>query len=596
MYSAFGILRIIVALAFVAVLLNGCKPRTQAPSGTVRVRINEEPATLNGFLLSDANKTTILSYIQWSPLSIDPLTLQWTPVVADSLPRTHVLPNGRLRVTLRLRPEAHWDDGRPVTAKDVLFSLKLLLCPGVNSQHLRNFYINLEGAEADTEDSLVYHVIFREPLFNAPSLAGDLYLFPEHLLDSTYILRRYTVADMLFRGDSIAQDKDVQRLAEWFNTHYNGRQVLHGCGPYRLKQWEADKRLVLERKKPWWGDTLSSRPGISVFFQARPQTIVFEIIRDEQTALSALRSGQLDVLGGISAAVFKKLADSAGTRFQTFSPNLMAYHALHFNMRHPVLTALPVRKALAHLINTEDIVRVVFENMVYPAATFIHPSRKELLNDTLKPYAYNPKLAAEILRNEGWKDTDGDGILDKIIQGRRQSMRFTLYTNSGNAARLRMAEMFREACRPLGIAIDVQTLELRQLIERIRSHHFDMYMGGMISSVVDPDPYQIWHSQAYTTGSNFTGFGTPASDALIERYRRSLDRTERLRLLKELQAIVYEQVPAVFIVAEKDRIAVSSRVQNITISDQRPGYWLGTAEVSERPQAKLGRKNSYFFE
>lgn len=583
MFSAFGILRVFAALAFAVALLHSCKPRTQAPSGTVRVRINEEPATLNGFLLSDANKTTILSYIQWSPLSIDPFTLQWTPVVADSLPSTVVLPDGRLRVTLRLRREAKWDDGRLVTVKDVLFSLKLLLCPGVNSQHLRNFYINMEGAEEDTEDSLAYHVIFREPFFNAPTLAGDLYLFPEHLLDSTYILRRYTVADMLRRGDSVSQDKDVQRLAEWFNTQYNGRQVVHGCGPYRLNKWETDKRIILERKKHWWGDPLSNRPGISAFFKAKPQTLVFEVIRDEQTALSALRSGQLDVLGGISAADFKRLADSAGTRFQTFSPNLMAYHALHFNMRHPVLATLPVRRALAHLINTEEVVRVVFENMVYPAATFIHPSRKEMLNDTLKPYAYNPKLAAELLRKEGWMDTDRDGILDKIIQGRRLSMRFTLYTNSGNTARLRMAELFREACRPLGIAIEVQTLELRQLIEKMKAHHFDMYIGGMISSVVDPDPYQIWHSQAYTTGSNFTGFGTPASDALIERYRRSLDRKERLQLLKELQAIVYEQVPAVFIVAEKDRIAVSPRLRNITISDQRPGYWLGTAEVSRTP-------------
>lgn len=572
-------IRILLYLLAVA-LAGGCIRKTKKYSeGTVRVRISSEPATLNAFLLGDANKTTILSYVQWSPLSVDPVRLDWTPVVAESLPQTEILPDGRLRVRIRLREEATWDDGKPVTAADVLFSLKLLLCPGINSQHLRNFYLQVENAEADAQDAKAYTVTFKEPYFNAPYLAGDLYLFPEHQADSTGVLSRYTVKDMLEKPDSVARDTAVKRLAEWFNTIYNGRQFIYGCGPYRLKSWEADKRIVLERKARWWGDQIADKPGASVLFQARPQTLVFEIIKDEQTALAALRSGQIDLISGLTPNSFTSI-DTTGGSFQKFTPNLMAYHALYFNLLHPVLAERPVRQALAHLVQVDEVVRVVYQNLVYPAVTFVHPSQREFLNDTLKPRAYDPSKAARLLAEAGWRDTDGDGILNKTLNGRKTDLRFTVLTNTGNLPRQQMAEMLREAARPLGIRLDVRLLELPQVIEKLRSHDFELYLGGMISSVVETDPYQIWHSAAHTMGSNFSGFRSTQADSLIEHFRTTLDRPERIKMLKTLQAIIYDEVPVVFIVAEKDRIAASGKLRNLTISDQRPGYWLGTVSLT----------------
>jgi peptide/nickel transport system substrate-binding protein len=555
-----------------------CNPKKPAPTGTVRVRINSEPATLNAFLLGDANKTTILSYVQWSPLSIDPVKLDWTPVVAESLPQSEILPDGRLRVRLRLRDEASWDDEKPVTAADVVFSFKLLLCPGVNSQHLRNFYLMMEDVEADPQDPKAYTVTFKEPYFNAPYLAGDLYLFPEHQTDSAGILRRYKVKDMLEKPDSVARDTAVKRFAEWFNNAYNGRHFLYGCGPYFLKSWEADKRIILERKSRWWGDRIAGKPETSVLFQALPKTLVFEIIKDEQSAVAALRSGQIDLISGLGPHSFTSI-DTTGGHFQKFTPNLMAYHALYFNLHHPALAERSVRLALAHLVQTDEVVRVVYQNLVYPAATFIHPSRKEFLNDTLRPRAYDPSRAALLLSEAGWRDTDGDGILNKVLNGRKTNLNFTILTNSGNLPRQQMAEMLREAARPLGIRLEVHLQELPQVIEKLRTHEFEIYLGGMIASVVETDPYQIWHSTAHTLGSNFSGFHSAQADSLIERYRTTPHRAERIKILKELQAIVYEETPVVFIVAEKDRIVASGKLKNLTVSDQRPGYWLGSVEV-----------------
>lgn len=559
----------------------GCLQPESRPHGTVRVRINSEPATLNGFLLGDANKTTILSYLQWSPLSIDPLGLDWTPVVAEALPQVDSLIDGRLSVKIRLRKEARWDDGRPVTGADAVFSLKLLLCPGVNSQHLKNFYLLMEDARVAEKDSQTYEVIFRKPYFNAPFLAGDLYLFPEHKTDSTGVMRRYSVRDMLERPDSVARDSNIQKLAHWFNTEYHGRRYVFGCGPYRLKSWETDKRIVLERKENWWGDALSNKNNVPVFFTARPQTLVFEIIKDEQSALAALRSGQIDLINGISPLAFEQV-DTQQSPLQKFTPNQMAYHALYFNLRHPVLAEKEIRRALAHLVPTADIVHVVFRNTVYPAATFIHPTRTEWLNDTLRPYPFNVQYASEVLRKNGWHDSDKDGIPDKLLQGRRQKLRFTILTNTGNPARQNMAEMISASAAQAGIKLDIRLMELPQMIEKMRSHDFDMFLGGMVSSVVESDPFQIWHSTAYSMGSNFTGFSRPEADALIERYRVTLDRRQRMEQLKKLQALVYEEIPVVFIVAEKDRMVASARLRGLTVSDQRPGYWLGTVDLERR--------------
>ena len=124
-----------------------CHIPEQRKEDIIRVRLTQEPNNLNGFLLGDLNKNTILSYLQWAPLAVDPVLLDWMPLVAKDVPQTELQPDGTLKVTIQIRDEVTWDNGDSLTADDVLFSFKLLFCHGLSSPVFPFFYIikNVNG-------------------------------------------------------------------------------------------------------------------------------------------------------------------------------------------------------------------------------------------------------------------------------------------------------------------------------------------------------------------------------------------------------------------------------------------------------------------
>jgi len=189
------------------------------------------------------------------------------------------------------------------------------------------------------------------------------------------------------------------------------------------------------------------------------------------------------------------------------------------------------------------------------------------------------------LADAGWTDSDGDGILDKKINGIKTPLHITIYYNTGNDQRRDGCLIFKEDARKAGIDVDVVSIEWSVFLQKLRKHDFEMYYGAWVSSPVDEDLDQIWSTASQQGGDNYVYFGDAKTDALIQQVKTELDQNKRNELYKQFQVITHEQVPYIFIYSQLEKIAISKRFTNAEPSSLRPGFWEPGFRTTELPSS-----------
>lgn len=535
-----------------------------------------DPQSIN-LLTGQGESTTYMAYYLMPGLTgVDFKTLETVPYLAKALPTVEEQPNGNLHITYEIREEAVWDNGDPVTAEDIAFGLKVLKNPRVDCERVRPYFEFIEDIVFYSENPKKFTLIGNEAYMLAEQTSGGIYMFPRDVYDPKGLMDKFTVKELANNAEELKDDPNMIEFADFFNSEKFAREVVVGCGPYKFEKWETNQRLVLTRKENWWGDKLK---GLNSFFDyPRPEKIVFETINDDATAITALKGQQIDVMRSIDPKVFIKdlpKSEKYQKYFNSYTPNFMAYEYIGMHLKNPKFEGVKTRKALAHLVDVDKMMKTIYYGLAARTVGNIHPSNKDFYNDTITPYAYNVEKAKELLAADGWKDTDGDGVLDKMINGVKTPFTIQLNYNNGNPRREKVALIFQEQARKAGITIDVRPLEWSVFLERTKKHEFEMYIGGWVSSILESDPKQIWHTDSYNDGSNYVGFGNDETNKLIEDLRKELDREKRAKIYKELQVVLHEEVPYIFLYITKQRIAIHKRFENAYGTPQRPGYWRG---------------------
>src|SRR5699024_7068687 len=137
---------------------------------------------------------------------------------------------------------------------------------------------------------------------------------------------------------------------------------------------------------------------------------------------------------------------------------------------------------------------------------------------------FDPNKAKALLAQAGWKDSDGDGILDKVIDGRKTPFKFQILLNSGNDRRKSIGLIFVQDLKKIGVDASTQSIDGTLCLIRTRDGAYDGYIGGWVSSVVEGDMRQLWHSsQSARGGSNYVRFRNARVDSLIEAIRSEFD-------------------------------------------------------------------------
>ena len=231
-----------------------------------------------------------------------------------------------------------------------------------------------------------------------------------------------------------------------------------------------------------------------------------------------------------------------------------------------------VRRAFGHLINRAEIIETLYYGMATMTNSPINPN-KPYYNKNIPNIEYDLEAAKKLLADAGWKDTDSDGILDKKVKGKQVDMVVKYKYNQGNDTRKNIGLMLKDEAERVGIKVEVINREWTVFLADIKDRDFEMYCGAWVQGPELDDLRQIWHTDAITAdGSNRVGFGNDASDAIIDKIPYTLDEAERNQLYYEIQEIIHDEQPYVFLFVPSERIAISRRFEGAETSALRPGY------------------------
>jgi peptide/nickel transport system substrate-binding protein len=245
-----------------------------------------------------------------------------------------------------------------------------------------------------------------------------------------------------------------------------------------------------------------------------------------------------------------------------------SYTYLGFNLKRKPFDDLRVRQAINYAINKQELIDGVLLGLGEPVSSPYKPGTR-WTNPELQPYPYDVQKAIALLKEAGYEDHDGDGILDKD----GQPLTFEMLTNQ-NKQREMSAVLIQRRLKEIGIDARIRVLEWASFIGRfIKTGEFDAVVLGWSLSL-DPDQYSIWHSSQQAPGQfNFLGYSNPQVDRLLEQGRLELDIEKRTKIYHEFAHHLLEDSPIVYLYAGYGLPAIHKRIKGI--DDPAPPAGIG---------------------
>lgn len=547
----------------------------------IRIHIASEPSRLNP-LTAESATSEIVDNIFQKLITFDYKTYEVKPWLAKKKGKVTQNTDGSIDIAWEIKEEAKWMDGSPITGYDVETSLKIVLNPHADCAPFRPYYETYDNITIDSANPKKF-VIHSKLYHLAENNIGELSIMNAKVFDPKALLKKFSLADFS-NAKAMENDPQLKEQGDFFNKNFNKSLPADaGSGPYQFEKWETFQSVSLVRKKSWWADKIADPDSV---FIAKPEKLIFKVINDPNTAVVALKGREIDVMGGVPTRDFvedMQKDEEFKKKFHLFTPTAFSFSYIGLNMKNKKLQDIKVRKALSHLIDIDKIIDVVCYGLATRVNSFIHPSDVLNYDKELPLKKYDLELAKKLLNEAGWKDSNSDGVLDKMMDGKRVDMELTLYFPNGAIKAEKICKYYLESAKRAGVKLVLMAKDALVLHEEMDKHNFEMYIGGWgSSSPAETDPKQIWHSSAYVVGgSNYVGFGSAASDAVIEKLRTTVKAEERAVYYKELQKMVDAEVPYIFLMADKRKIAISKRWTNVYPSGVTPGYNVGEFTLAE---------------
>jgi len=552
----------------------GCKTDPKTSKGeavenqiyTVTSILSAEPDMLNPCVSTKSISRQVFNHIFSHLIHYDTKTLKAAPMLAKKLPVGEEIMDGEYKGLLSYDYEIHdgavWDDGTPVTGHDVAFTVKAFLNPKVPAGNYRGVAAIIKDIKIDATNPKKFSVI-KDNYFLSDYIFTDIPTIPEAIYDPKGLLKDFSIPQLNDKKAATALAEKNPKLQEFatdlISEKYSREKgFVSGCGPYELEEWQTGQRIILKRKKDWWGTSLADKYPL---LQAKPASIVFRIIQDPVAAATELKAGGADVMGTVPSEEFVGLKNSTEgkARLNFYEPLALAIYYIGMNRNRPALADKKVRRALAHLVDVDQIIKDVMLGYAKRVNGIIHPSRP-YHHDGLKLIEFNVEKAKALLKEAGWEDSNNNGILDKMIDGELTELQLEYLMSTSSSVGKAFAELFKPLAKRAGIEIDVVVKDFTTVGERTAKRDYDLVTGG---SAFDPsidDLYQKWHTDndAPTSGNRFS-FGDEKSDKIIEEIRSNISTEKRNKLYREFQEILYEDQPCIFLLAPSGRVAVSKR-------------------------------------
>ncbi|MFN0103240.1 MAG: ABC transporter substrate-binding protein [Bryobacteraceae bacterium] len=518
-------------LALLAALLTVSFAATgPAPGGVLRMGLRSEPRTFHPLHADEEASQTIRYLTAGVLIKVNRLTQAFTPSLATSW---KLEKDGRT-ITFRLREGVRFSDGTPFGAADVAYTIGLLADPSLHNGTVDNLRGSGGAPKAVVVSPFTVSIQFPQPL------AGV-----ERLFDSLPILS----------ARSPLKEKAI-------------------LGAFRVKDYKPGQYVLLERNPNYWERDEQGRPlpyldGIHLAIQG-----------NRELEAQRFQSGAIHLINRLDPEHFARLqtgTHDAGPSLESeqmwFNQAPKAPIAAHKKLW---FQSAGFRRAISEAIQREDLSRIAFRGLADPAAGPISPANRFWHNEKLRPHPFDPAAALARLQREGFRHADG-ALFDR--SGNR--VEFSLVTNAGNRTRERMASMVQQDLAKIGIRVQTATLEFPSLIERLtKTFDYDACLLGLVNIDLDPNgQLNVWLSSGSSHQWNPNQI-TPATpwEAEIDRLMRAQaatpDPRKRKALFDQVQQIVWERAPFIYLVNKRVLTAFNPLLRNVRVAQIYPNaYW-----------------------
>ncbi len=518
----------------------------------------QNPRTFNAIMANEQSSNDIAERAFARLTDYDNVQQKGIPWLAKSW---EVAPD-QLTWTFHLRKGAQFSDGHPITAEDVLFSFQVVYDKTLHPSMQDLIIMGGKPFEISAPDS--HTVVVKTPSPNAALVAcvSNVPIMPKHVLEETYKKGDFAAAYSV----STPPDKLVT------------------SGPWRIAQYVPGEKTVLGRNPYFFGVDKDNRrlPYLD--------EIVFLIVPDLDAADLKFRAGELHGLDDVKPENYNWYKDNqqkANFTFYDLGPDFNTNH-FWFNLNkvqkptpgkklgEPFVDPVKYswfnnptfRRAVSLAIDREAMIPSVFFGEAVKNWAIATPGNKEWHSPDLVKFDYNPAEAKKLLAGLGWKDGNGDGILEDT---RGTPITFSLKTNSSNNTRIAMMNFIKADLAKVGINVITAPVDFNTLITNLRSDfQYEAMLLGLQSGV-PPDPammQNVWRS----TGLTHSWFLTQAKpdtpqeariDHLMDVILGTHDLGERKKAYKEVETIANEMAWMTWLPVRVQKIPVSNRFGNM---------------------------------
>ncbi len=447
-------------------------------------------------------------------------------------------------ITYYLKTNLRWSDGKNFSAEDVQYTYFLYTHPEVMSvrQDMERFFIKDNFSKIDT--SLSFKIINDSIIkFNFSHKVDDPWFITGLPILPKHIFSKIPIDKLL-------------------NDEINYKPI--GIGPFKLENYARQQQIILSRND-------------SVNYDKIPyiEKLIFKVIPDYNSRLNQLKNGEIDLMTDIrpedAIDIKNKFNNLRIERIRGRDYDYIGWnnidHKLYHQSKgklikpHPLFGDREIRRALSMAINRKEILEGYFGEFASIAETPISPIFKEYFNANLKSFSYDPEEAKRIFENNGWKDSDHDGILDKNgIQ-----FKFKLSIATGRPQREFAATIIKRDLEKIGIKVEIEILETAIFFSRMYERKLDAWIAGW-TVPLDLDLEPFWGSDLNKNYFNVIGFQNKKVDMIFRELKMAKTIEERKKLIYLFQEIIQSDQPVTFLYWIDNIIGYNKRIKNIQLN------------------------------
>lgn len=409
----------------------------------------------------------------------------------------------------KLNPAAKWADGQPLTAEDVIFTWKRATDPANKIVGNTAYLINvMEITDITAPDPHTVQIKTKQPSATLPGTLAQFDILPEH-----------------YYKDMSLEDATSKPL---------------GSGPYKLKEWVKDDHLTMVRNENYWG-----KPS-------NIETVTWRPVPEAATRLAELQSGGADIIENLDPSKVDAVKSANLLAVSVATGRRIYIGCNQADTANPALKDKRVREALNYAVDFDAISKALLGGAGKRTASTVNPPWQ---NPEVTPYPYDVAKAKELLGEAGWKDTDGDGIVDKD----GKPLKLTMDSPSGRYIQdIQIAQAAAQYLNDAGVAVEVAPQEWSNYVAKLDAKTLDdLYLLGSGSDFEGQG--DIVDLQV-DSSSNYGQWKNDEFEALYKQLAAELDQQKRHDLLNQMQVLVKDQAPYIFLYMQVAFFGTSQRM------------------------------------